>query len=67
MFVDSDILGLHGGLRHPVPPAPVVPATRGWLLQEPKFRCGLLLTHNKPPSLMLAGTAASRLLPHPPS
>jgi len=51
MFANRGIIRLHGVLRHPVPPAPVVSATRGWLFQEPEFRCGPLLTSNKPPSI----------------
>jgi len=37
---DCGIMRLHGVLRHPVPPALVVPATQGWFFPEPEFRCG---------------------------
>jgi len=33
MSTDRGVIGLHGVLRHLVPPAPVVPATRGWLFR----------------------------------
>jgi len=37
---DCGTMRLHGVLRHPVPPALVVPATQGWFFPEPEFRCG---------------------------
>ena len=38
------------GAPPPGTPSPGGAATQGWVFQEPKFRCGLLLTSNKPPS-----------------